>query len=320
MLVGILIAVDTPYTLILPGTAEDVLPMISLSGPSGSGSGHLYLTTVYSNHANLLLYLVGLFSPDAELLREPGRRGRREKGGKMMEESRQIATAVALRKAGFPVTVRGQGVKILDIAPESRAGPLVEPGDVILAVDGQPTLTVPDLMSYLRKQATPRPVTLTLLRNAARISRKVPTLPRERGGIRIGIAVTGNGLEVKSPVEIRIDTRKIEGSSAGLMLALGIYQKLVHDDVMRGQAWAGTGTLDLAGKVGPVEGVRQKIRAAERVRARFFLCPVENYAEASQVKTSLVILPVHDLDEALRYLEARRGKETGLFKRMSGCA
>ena len=65
------------------------------------------------------------------------------------------------------------------------------------------------------------------------------------------------------------------------MFTLTVYNMLSPDDLTRGLRIAGTGTISLDGTVGPIGGVQQKVAAAEQVGAVYFLCPADNYADAS---------------------------------------
>ncbi len=67
------------------------------------------------------------------------------------------------------------------------------------------------------------------------------------------------------PVNVTINVDpNIGGPSAGLVLSLAIYDKLTPGSLVGDVPIAGTGTIDADGKVGPIGGIQQKIRAASR--------------------------------------------------------
>ena len=78
------------------------------------------------------------------------------------------------------------------------------------------------------------------------------------------------------PFPLSISSGDIGGPSAGLMWSIGLYDLLTPDDLTSGRTIAGTGTIDLDGKVGPIGGIADKVVAARRVGATVFLAPKDN--------------------------------------------
>ena len=72
---------------------------------------------------------------------------------------------------------------------------------------------------------------------------------------------------------MNIPIENIGGPSAGLMLTLGIIDKVKPEDLTGGKIIAGTGTIDDDGNVGPIGGVPQKLVGAKDAGATFFLTP-----------------------------------------------
>jgi PDZ domain-containing protein len=92
------------------------------------------------------------------------------------------------------------------------------------------------------------------------------TLGRIRGiEVRAGVALRTVDPDIRLPFPVEVDVDRIGGASAGLMLALTVYDLVDPVDLAGGRAIAGTGTMDLQGDVGQVGGVRQKVeRPAQR--------------------------------------------------------
>ena len=90
------------------------------------------------------------------------------------------------------------------------------------------------------------------------------------------------------------------------MLSLAIYNALVEDDITKGRIIVGTGTIDIDGNVGAIDGVKYKILGAVKNDANLFLCPMDNYEEAMKIKDKfdldIEIYGVNTIDEALNYL------------------
>ena len=107
------------------------------------------------------------------------------------------------------------------------------------------------------------------------------------------------------PFSVNISSGDIGGPSAGLMFALGLYDELTPGDLTQGRTIAGTGTISLDGKVGPIGGIRDKVEAAQRVGATVFLVPKDNMAELNGVDTGgMKLITVGTFQEALDALSA----------------
>jgi PDZ domain-containing protein len=80
-------------------------------------------------------------------------------------------------------------------------------------------------------------------------------------------------------IDFNISSR-IGGSSAGMMFALAIYDRLTPGQLTGGKHIAGTGTIEVDGSVGPIGGIRQKTIGAASGGATIFLAPAKNCADA----------------------------------------
>jgi PDZ domain-containing protein len=227
----------------------------------------------------------------------------------MLTDSRQTATAVGLALAGYPATIRGQGVLVTSVLPDSPAKNLLEPGDIITAIDNQPVESTGDLTGYLRDlPAGPPPtVQLRLQRADATASETVslplmspaePDLPP-----RIGITIDEAGFDIELPFPVEIVPQKIIGGpSAGLMFALTVYNLATPEDLTGGRIVAGTGTINPDGTVGPIGGVQQKVAGAELAGAEYFLSPPENYQDALAAARRIKVIEVSTAAEAVEFL------------------
>jgi Lon-like protease len=123
----------------------------------------------------------------------------------------------------------------------------------------------------------------------------------ESTAVVVGLRKAGNPPGVK----VTADVDGIGGPSAGLMLTLGIVDKLTPADLTGGQIVAGTGTVNDAEAVGSIGGIPQKLHGAKAAGAKFFLVPAGNCAEA--VRNAVPGLPmakVGTVDDALAALKA----------------
>ena len=83
---------------------------------------------------------------------------------------------------------------------------------------------------------------------------------------------------------------------------------------------AGTGTIDLDENVGRIGGVFQKVIAAEKEGAEYFIVPEGNYDEARQAARRIKLVPVSTLQDALDFLESLSGSAGTLSHRFAGAA
>ncbi|PCG82710.1 hypothetical protein CIB93_28625 [Streptomyces sp. WZ.A104] len=110
-------------------------------------------------------------------------------------------------------------------------------------------------------------------------------------------------------MRVDVDLGDIGGPSAGLLLSLGIIDKLVGDgsggDLTGGRTIAGTGTISADGKVGAVGGVSMKTQGAHRDGATVFLVPKAECREAEAERPEgLRLIPVTTLGGAVDSLKA----------------
>lgn len=105
-------------------------------------------------------------------------------------------------------------------------------------------------------------------------------------------------LDVKFPVDIKLQLGDTGGPSAGVMFALGIINRLSAKDITGGQRIAGTGELDVAGNVFEIGGVNQKIKGATRDGAKWFMLPEGNCADLVNPNPNIRLIPIKTLRQA----------------------
>jgi hypothetical protein len=99
------------------------------------------------------------------------------------------------------------------------------------------------------------------------------------------------------------------GSSHGLMVALVAYTYASGDQIGRGLAVAGTGTIRSNGEVGSIRGLVAKAGAARDAGADVLLFPAAQQNELTGFDAGrMVLLPVSTIDEAIAALRARHAE------------
>jgi PDZ domain-containing protein len=122
------------------------------------------------------------------------------------------------------------------------------------------------------------------------------------------------------PVDVRIDTARVSGPSAGLAFTLAVIDDLTPGDLTGGAAVAVTGTIAEDGAVGPVGGVAQKAVVAREAGARLLLVPAGEVAEARARAGGVRVVGVRTLDDALDVLTRRSGVPVGSMTAPTGAA
>jgi PDZ domain-containing protein len=219
-----------------------------------------------------------------------------------MATSKRHARVVALGAAGFGRPT-GEGARVVTTAEDSPADGVLDRGDVITAVDGSRVATSCDVGRLVDAAEIGDLVEVTV-RRAGHERRVMLSAGRDdQGRAYLGVGLTNVAYQFEPDVEVTFPTGRVAGPSAGLMLALALYDRLTPSDLTSARDIAGTGILDCAGAVEPIGGVEQKVVAAERHGAEVFLAPEENLDAARAASTDIEVVGVSTFDDALRYLE-----------------
>jgi PDZ domain-containing protein len=229
-----------------------------------------------------------------------------------MTDSQQEAIAAALTELGYPI---GQRVAVAQVPDDSPAAGALEAGDEILAVAGEPVADVPALRRAVQASGTQQPVTLSIERDGA--EQDVQVTPVDNDGAAVIGIVAGAAFDFPFEVDIQLDD--VGGPSAGMMFALGIIDKLTEGALNGGASVAGTGTIDAAGEVGAIGGIRQKMFGAVDAGAQYFLAPADNCNEVvGHVPDGLQVFSVATLDDSLAALKGVAAGDTDALPTCDG--
>ena len=306
-----------------PGFTASVEPMVQLpSQYRHSSTGSLILTTVLPQ-APILAGQWAYAHLDRSIRLVPQTRivpsdttpqNVSRESYRMLLDSETTAIIVGLRLAGYPVAIINDGVSIVSVLPSSPAVAVLQPGDVVTGVNNNPVISPADLSKELESVTPGSTLNLTIERHGQIMDVSVPTMePVEAGGpARIGISVVQHNSGISLPFPVEIVPQKVSGGpSAGLMFTLGVYDLVTSHDLTGGRKIAGTGTIDLEGNVGPIGGVQQKVVAAERAGAEYFLSPTGNYPDALAMATRITVVEVATARDAIDFLRSLPPLETG---------
>ena len=307
---GVLWLAPSDDYLLLPDEAHPVAPLVTVGTPKrGGGKDGIYFVDLIQRRATLAETLFPGIRDGSTLVPETrvnphgiAESVRRQADLGQMARSQEIAAAVALRELGYNVKVRENGAFVASVFSDLPAAGKIAPGEVIVAVDGEPVRSTIDLQRLISANKPGTTLTLRLKHSDSSRTVRLTTAPNPEDASRsvIGVLVEA-AADIKLPVDISIDAGNIGGPSAGLAFALDVMEKLGRD-VDHGKEVAATGELALDGSVLSIGGIKQKTIGARAAGVDAFLVPVENAPEAKRYADGLTIVPVASVKQAIRRL------------------
>jgi PDZ domain-containing protein len=307
---GVLWLAPSGDYLLLPDEAHPVAPLVTVEKPKrGGGKDGIYFVDLLQRRATLLESIFPSIRDGATLVPEDlvnphgiAESVRRQADLGQMARSQEIAAAVALEELGYHVKINENGAFVTTVYSGLPALGKVVPGEVIVAVDGQPVRSTTDLQRLIGERPPGTTITLTLRGSERRRRVRLTTAanPADETRSVIGVLVEP-AADIRLPLEVSIDAGNIGGPSAGLAFALDVMEKLGRD-VDGGRKVAATGELSLDGSVQRIGGIKQKTIGARAADVDVFLVPAENAAEARAYADGLKIVPVRSVEQAVRAL------------------
>lgn len=320
---------DVPYYSFSPGPVNDVSDFVDTGEEMVEGQGELFFLTVSLKEVNVIEYLGALLDRQVDLsprenVRPVGvsQEDLRAQNLALMQESQDSAKFVALTQLGYEVTLIGSGAQVQGIIEGSAADGVLLEGDLITAVNGEAVAFVDEAVASIGGRVPGEEVLLTIRRISGEENEaEVLEIPIVLGPFRatdedgneindpdrgmVGVLLTSGPTETVFPVDIVIDSQNIGGPSAGLMFTLEIMNQLTEDDLTKGRAIAGTGTINRDGVVGAIGGVKQKVYGAIDAGAEFVLVPAGNYPDALEAAgDDITVVEIATIADAIEFLDA----------------
>lgn len=323
-----------PYLVAAPGVTLNTLgeqeggePIIGIEGADDyEHDGSLSMVTVQyaggpDHRLNLFTLVTAWLSPSQAVLPEellfPAGRSQEEVAERQtvqMNDSQTDATAAALNQ----LNIDYEAIPLVAEAVEDMpAEGVVESGDRVLAVDGEPVPTGTSgddkeqlvgsafVVEHVGDRGVGEPVELLLERDGEEVEVEIETVEGESGAAAVGILIAD---DMDFPVDIDISVGEIGGPSAGMMFALGIIDRLSEESITGGAQVAGSGTITSDGRVGGISGIPQKMVSAQRDGAEYFFVAAESCSQVAQSAAygELDVVRVETLTDAMGALETIR--------------
>ncbi len=332
ILAGFLALYPLDLYVMKPGHAYNVSEYVTVQNGDEDEEGSFSLMTVSMAKATPLTYVYAKFKDYYELLSMNQVRQEEEDDEeynirqlKLMTDSQFNALYVAFSRAGLEYQVTFKGVYVLNVITGGAADGLLKAGDEIREIEGQrieSQLMLSESIEKLQEKGQ-KEIELVINRNDELLTKKIALkeIPGSEGRIGLGIVFT-ESKSIKTDPNVNIQTESIGGPSAGLMFTLEVMDQLLDENLTKGYAIAGTGEMHEDGTVGRIGGIEKKVVAADEAGMEIFFAPDDEVTEeirreypdymsnyeaaektAKEIGTTMKIVPVKTIDDALEYLE-----------------
>ena len=274
--------------------------------------GNLYQLTVRRDEANYFVYAwarlnsqIDLYPREVILPDGVTPQELSEISIQNMVTSENVAIAVALDSLDYEIESEGDGVLVVGLLDDSPVKGKLIKNDLIISINNELVRSTSEFISMLRSYEIGDIINIGLIRNEQELTIETKLIEHVEyeNEPMVGFLASTPNQQFIFPFEVDIKTGNVGGPSAGMMMALNVYNLLTEDDITNGKKIAGTGTIVIDGSIGPVGGVKQKVIAAKRANAGLILVPIANYEEASVfADDNTQIVAVDSFDNALNVI------------------
>ena len=299
----LIIEIELPYYIEAPGGTINLSKRIDNNYNKKNGSlNMLYVTEYKGNVVTVILSKIikswDLYEISNQQISNEDSEDIYLRNKVMLDNSIQNATFVAYNYAGKKIDIKDK--QNIIIATTKNNG--LEIGDIVLSIDDLEVDNIKTIKDYLNTLNPNDKVKIKIKRDK---KERIITATLDEDKL-LGIMLVTN-YEYETGDDLNIAFRSGEGgSSGGLILSLGIYSEITGDNILKGRNIAGTGTIDIDGNVGEIDGVKYKIAGAVKNKMDVILVSPYNYEEAKKVikenNYNIELVKVSTFKEAIEYL------------------
>lgn len=310
VIIFIISFVKLPYSIMMPGGSTNLNDRYVIKNGYKS-KGSMNLAYVSEVDANILMALIAKINPYWDIYKNKDARLPKENDSDSLkrmklslDESVDTAKIVALTKAGYNIDLSNTKVLISYVMDKNKNN--LKVNDEILAINGQKINSVNQIHEILDTKKVGDILDVLVLRNKKEV-KGYAKIFKYQNKLVMGVS-TVIKYDYESPVSIKYkDNKKEYGGSGGLMNTLAIYNQLIKEDLTKGKKIIGTGTIDIDGNIGEIDGVKYKLIGASLKKCDIFMIPEANYQEALKVKDkyhlNIKLVSVKNIDDAINYLK-----------------
>ena len=297
-----------PYYINMPGGTININDRIECDSCSDI-NGSLNMLYVSEYEATIATYLMSYIMPNWDLeeistqqISDETQEEIYDRNRLMLDNSIDNAIYVAYKESGKDIDISDKRKVV--IATTISNG--LKIGDEILEIDGNKIEDINEIKDIINDSEVGAKLKFKIIRDDE--EEEVEVGVREEDSVKMIGAVIVLDLDYKLDPDIDLKFKASEsGSSGGMMLALSIYSKISGEDLVRGRNIAGTGTIDMVGNVGQIDGIKYKIMGAYKDNIDIVLVPSDNYKEAIKVKKKygydMKIVKVDTFSDVIDYLK-----------------
>lgn len=310
LVIFLLFSIKLPYSIYTPGGTINLDARIKIKDAyETDGSFNMAYVSVVRGSAPFLL--LAKILPDWDIMKESDITLENENLDELfererlyLEESIDSAIINAYKTAGKYIKITKVNNAVSYITKEANTD--IKVGDNLVSVNDIDINSLNELKNMIETLDVGEVVNVKVIRDEKTIE-TTATIYETPAGNKIGISIITT-YEYEENPKVDVKSKKTEaGSSGGLMMSLDIYNKLTETDITKGKKIVGTGTIDIDGNVGEIGGVKYKLMGAVKNKADIFICPKENYEEASTVAKEknydIKIISASTFEEILKKLE-----------------
>ena len=299
----LIIGIKLPYYIEAPGGTINLSKRIDKHYNKKNGSLNMLYVTEYKG--NIVTVILSKFIKSWDLYEISNQQISNEDAHEiyirnkvMLDNSIQNATFVAYQEAGKKIDIKDTKNIVIANVKEND----FKIGDIIISIDNIPVENIMTIKEHINSLNPGDEINILIKRNNHEKNLKIKIDDDKLLGIMI---VTNYTYETEDELDIAFKNGE-GGSSGGLVLALGIYSKITGIDLLKGRHIAGTGTIDIDGNIGEIDGIKYKIAGAVRNHRDILLVSPYNYDEAKKVidenKYNIELIKVSTFKEAIDYL------------------
>lgn len=319
-LVPLTVRID--YSMTTPGGLNEVTDVIEINNDF-EFKGSFNTTFVLSvNKITMFQYLVGLHNDQFDIYQNTTNVTTKEDilSGKITHNaSIEYAIINAYQEANKkdPSITLEYEVSGIIIYYRSNTAKTLAIGDLIYEIDGYTKIEMIDYLNNLNSTSQPTTKTLNIKfydYNDDNKSKETQILLSE---LNNHYSKYRKHKIISSNPKFTTNHTNVGGPSGGLLNTLNVYSNLIEIDMTKGYKIAGTGTININGKVGAIGGMEQKIYTAQKNKVDYFFVPYSdnkssveysNYLESmnayKKIKNpTFEIIPVRSFQEAISFLE-----------------
>jgi PDZ domain-containing protein len=337
LIVVVLVAgflIHLPYVIISPGFATPLdQKVITVDGAQNYDhrGNVLFLTVRVTTHdPSVWRVVTSWLNPDRDVVKRTDVVGCLSDteniafNARLMQQSQDAAKDVALTRLGYTVEADPPEITVAEVCAGVPAYGKLHVGDRVLAIDDQPVNQLGDVSPLVQQHHPGEPTNVTYSRAGATETTRIvagrvvagrttadPSTCEPVKRVTTGTACLGVAMQTfityRFPIDVKINTQKVGGPSAGLAFTLAIIDDLTPGNLTGGRRVAVTGTINGDGIVGPVGGVEQKAITARHNNVSLMIVPKEELKDAHKGAGNLKVVGVATIDDALAALQKAGG-------------